>query len=223
MTLHNHGRMTQETQVRGCRLCHIMEFCITEILITEIKIAEIRSQNLRSHTLRIIAPSPLSPLLDAFEQQDELFAPAFLILQEAIVQRGFPAATVAVTYNGRLVCLKAFGRFTYELNSPTATAETLFDLASLTKVVATSSMAMLLYERGLLDLEAAVAAVVPEFAADVEKDPPPPRRHVSPASRSLVGLAGIREVIPQSAYSRATAGCRFRHASHRRPWCARRL
>ncbi|MGA9391531.1 MAG: serine hydrolase domain-containing protein [Candidatus Sulfotelmatobacter sp.] len=136
----------------------------------------------------MIAPSPLSPLLDAFEQQDDLFSPAFLILQEAIVQRGFPAATVAVTYNGRLVCLKAFGRFTYELNSPTATAETLFDLASLTKVVATSSMAMLIYERGLLDLEAAVAAVVPEFAADVEKDP---RRHDVTFRQLLAHSSGL--------------------------------
>ena len=41
----------------------------------------------------------------------------------------------------------------------------LFDLASLTKVVATTAMAMILYERGLLDLEAPVVAIVPEFAS----------------------------------------------------------
>ena len=48
---------------------------------------------------------------------------------------------------------------------------TLFDLASLTKVVAITSAAMVLYERGLLDLDAPIAAIVPEFISDAEKDP----------------------------------------------------
>jgi serine-type D-Ala-D-Ala carboxypeptidase len=42
----------------------------------------------------------------------------------------------------------------------------LFDLASVTKVVATTAMAMVLYERGVLDLEAPVAGVAPEFVFD---------------------------------------------------------
>jgi CubicO group peptidase (beta-lactamase class C family) len=125
-------------------------------------------------TPRMIALSAFSPPLDAFEQQDDVFAPAFLILQEAITHRAFPAASVAVTYDGRLVALKAFGRFTDELDSPAITRTTLFDLASVTKVVATTSMAMLLYERGLLDLDAPVAAVVPEFVSHAERDS---RRH----------------------------------------------
>jgi len=43
-------------------------------------------------------------------------------------------------------------------------AESIFDLASVSKVVATTSMAMVLYERGLLDLDTPVIGVVPEFA-----------------------------------------------------------
>ena len=62
--------------------------------------------------------------------------------------------------------LKALGRFTYEPDSPAVTPDSIFDLASLTKVVATGTMATILYERGLLDLEAPVAAIVPEFAGD---------------------------------------------------------
>lgn len=46
------------------------------------------------------------------------------------------------------------------------TAGTMFDLASVSKVVATTTMAMVLYERGLLDLEAAVVGVLPEFRTD---------------------------------------------------------
>ncbi len=84
----------------------------------------------------------------------------------AIAERAFPAASVAVTHQGNVVALQAFGHFTYEPNSPETTPETIFDLASVSKVAATTSMAMILYERGLLDLEAPVAAIVPEFAKD---------------------------------------------------------
>ncbi|MGA9471000.1 MAG: serine hydrolase, partial [Terriglobales bacterium] len=59
----------------------------------------------------------------------------------------------------------------YESSAPLVSSATLFDLASLTKVVATTPMAMLLYQRGLLDLDAPVAAIVPEFVCDAEKDP----------------------------------------------------
>lgn len=119
-------------------------------------------------------PVPLTPLLDASEDQDRVFASAFSILQEAIAQRAFPAASVAIALQGRVFALKGFGRFTYESSAPLVSAATLFDLASLTKVVATTAMAMLLYQRGLLDLDATVGAIVPEFVSDTEKDP---RRH----------------------------------------------
>jgi CubicO group peptidase (beta-lactamase class C family) len=113
---------------------------------------------------RNIEPKPktLSPA-PANERQESVFAAAFELLRSAIDHCVFPGASAAVTYCGSLVCLKAFGRFTYQPDSPEATVETIFDLASLTKVVATTSMAMILYERGLLDLEMPVASVVPEF------------------------------------------------------------
>jgi serine-type D-Ala-D-Ala carboxypeptidase len=120
-------------------------------------------------------------LADALERQDQKFAAAFAIIQDAIAARAFPAASIAVTYRGSLVVLKAFGSPTFEVRSEVApsrspslrndgdfkfeiTPATLFDLASLTKIVATTTMAMILYERGLLDLDAPVMGVVPEFA-----------------------------------------------------------
>ena len=63
-----------------------------------------------------------------------------------------------------MIALKGFGHFTYEPDSQKVAAGTVFDLASVTKVVATTTMAMGLYERGLLDLNAHVVGVVPEFA-----------------------------------------------------------
>lgn len=66
-------------------------------------------------------------------------------------------------HDERLVALKGFGRFTYDERSNQIDAETIFDLASVSKVVATTSMAMILYQRGLLDLEMPVAGALPEF------------------------------------------------------------
>jgi len=102
----------------------------------------------------------------ACEQQDTVFARAFELMNRAVAERAFPAASIAITHKGNLVGLKAFGRFIYEPDSPEVTPASIFDLASLTKVVATTAMAMILYERGVLDLDAPVAAILPEFAAD---------------------------------------------------------
>ena len=100
----------------------------------------------------------------AYEQQDTVVARAFEVLRQAVTDHVFPAACAAVTHRGKLIALKAFGRFTYQPDSPEAVPSTIFDLASVSKVVATTSMAMILYERGLLDLEAPVVLIVPEFA-----------------------------------------------------------
>jgi CubicO group peptidase (beta-lactamase class C family) len=102
----------------------------------------------------------------AFQQQDTVFAAAYELIGQAIREHVFPAASVAITHRGNFVGLRAFGRFTYEPDSPEATTGTVFDLASLTKVVATTSMAMILYERGLLDLDLPVVSAVAEFAGE---------------------------------------------------------
>ncbi len=121
--------------------------------------------------LRIAGGSTAQFLIPAYESQDTVYASAFATLQEAIAERVFPAASVAITHNGKLVAKKAFGRFTYEPNAPETTPDSIFDLSSVTKIVATTSMAMLLYELGLLDLDMPVVAMVPEFAADNPRNP----------------------------------------------------
>ena len=88
---------------------------------------------------------------------------AFQVLQRAIEQRIFPAASIAITRHGKLVALKAFGKFTYEPDTPAVSTATVFDLASVSKAVATTTMAMILYQRGLIDLDAPVISIVPEF------------------------------------------------------------
>jgi serine-type D-Ala-D-Ala carboxypeptidase len=152
--------------------------------------------------LSMTAPHASAALPEAFDHQDEVFAGAFIILQEAIERRTFPAASVAVTHRGRLIALKALGRFTYEPGAPPfsrtlregggfdfeVVTSTLFDLGSVTKVVATTTTAMLLYERGLLDLDAPVSAIVPEFTSDPAKDP---RRHEVTLRMLLAHSSGL--------------------------------
>ena len=111
--------------------------------------------------------------------QESRFQRAFAILREAIAQRVFPAAALAVTYSGDLVASQEFGRFTYDPASPEVRADTIFDLASVTKCVATTSMAMLLYERGSLALDAPVAELLPEFLDRAAPDQHPERRQVT--------------------------------------------
>ena len=112
------------------------------------------------------AKDPERGPLPAYDEQNVRFAVSFDLLKQAFSQRAFPAASAAVTYRGKLVCLKGFGHFVYDQDSPEVTSASIFDLASLTKVLATTSMAMILYERGLLDLDLPVARLVPEFKTD---------------------------------------------------------
>ena len=68
-----------------------------------------------------------------------------------------------------MVALKGLGRFTYGKDSAKVGTDTIYDLASLTKVVATTGMAMLLFERGELDLQAKVVDFLPEFDTGDER------------------------------------------------------
>ena len=152
-------------------------------------------------------PTGFSFLVRNVVAQDERFGSAFGILEKAIATRSFPACSLAVTVGGELVAHKAFGRFTYDPAAPEVTTASLFDLASLTKVVATTAMAMILYERGLLDLEAPVTAIAPEFAGNDAG-----RREVSlrmllghssglPAYEKLFLRAQTRDALLQAAFS----------------------
>ncbi|GIV59015.1 MAG: beta-N-acetylhexosaminidase [Rhodothermaceae bacterium] len=84
------------------------------------------------------------------------------LLHAAIETRAFPGAAVAIGRDGVLVKSEGYGYHTYAAGQR-VTPQSRFDLASLTKVVATTTAAMLLYEDGRLDLDAPVATYLPEF------------------------------------------------------------
>src|ERR1043166_5075038 len=102
----------------------------------------------------------LSP---SFERQDEQFQRAFNVLRSGIDQRAFPGAAVAITHHGTLIAHKGLGHFTYDAISLAVTAETVYDLASVTKVIATATACMILYDRGLFKLDQPLVELLPGF------------------------------------------------------------
>jgi CubicO group peptidase (beta-lactamase class C family) len=102
-------------------------------------------------------------------RQDATFGRAFAVLEAGIEQRAFPGASVAITHQGKLIALKGLGRFTYDAKAPLVTTETVYDLASVTKVLATTTACMLLYERGVLRLDDRLAQILPRFAGSDER------------------------------------------------------
>jgi CubicO group peptidase (beta-lactamase class C family) len=105
-----------------------------------------------------------STLSHALSQQDKQFQRAFNILLSGIDQRAFPGAAVAIAHQGKLIAHKGLGHFTYDAASPAVTAETVYDLASVTKVIATTAACMILYDRGLFQLDQPIIELLPEFA-----------------------------------------------------------
>jgi serine-type D-Ala-D-Ala carboxypeptidase len=100
--------------------------------------------------------------------QKTRFRSAYSVLEQGISQRAFPGATFGVLSRGTVIALDGIGNFTYEPRSPEVTPATIYDLASLTKVISTTSAAMLLYDRGLLDLDSPVGDILPGFVVGME-------------------------------------------------------
>lgn len=91
------------------------------------------------------------------------FPIATSVLTEAVQQRVFPGAVFGVLHPDEQFAIGSIGGFTYQSDSPCVQTDAIFDMASVSKAMATVSMAMLLWERGQLDLDEPLARRVPEF------------------------------------------------------------
>jgi len=109
-------------------------------------------------------PPPSLTIPASASGQRVQFAAAYSVLEQAVFQRAFPGAAFSVLASGRVLALDGVGGFTYDQSTETVSASTVYDLASITKVLATTSMAMLLYQSGRLRLEQPLAQILPLFA-----------------------------------------------------------
>src|SRR5262245_61860089 len=98
------------------------------------------------------------------------FVDATGVLNDAIGVRAFPAAVAEVGTATRVLWSEAFGRLTFDADAPPASEETIFDLASLTKVLATTPLIMQLVESGVIGLEDPVARHLGEWKRDDRAD-----------------------------------------------------
>jgi CubicO group peptidase (beta-lactamase class C family) len=89
---------------------------------------------------------------------------------DAVVKQGistgvFPGACYAIGYKGETT-IRAHGRFMYCPDSTTVTDDTIWDLASVSKVVGATTAAMVLFDEGKLKLDQRVAEIIPQFGVE---------------------------------------------------------
>ncbi len=110
------------------------------------------------------AAGPLAPATRRAAFDDATFDP---IIQSGIRAGAYPGAALVVGRADTVLFIKGYGRLTWSPRSlAVAPDSTLFDLASLTKVVATTTALMLLVDRGAVKIDAPVRTYVPEFNGD---------------------------------------------------------
>ncbi len=94
------------------------------------------------------------------------FTRARRVLDDAIGARAFPCAVAEVGRSTGAIWTYATGRLTYAVDAREASPDVIFDLASLTKVLATATIAMLQVAQTDLSLETRVSALMPDWSAE---------------------------------------------------------
>ena len=112
----------------------------------------------------VTMPPPQLSLPASASAQRVQFAAAYSVLERAVLEQAFPGAVFGVSSQGQVLALDGVGGFTYGQPSTPVTASTVYDLASITKVIATTSMAMLLHQDGALSLDRPLIQLLPAFA-----------------------------------------------------------
>ncbi len=113
------------------------------------------------------------------------------IVLDGLRRGAYPGAALVVGRRDTILFSKGYGRLTWSQVSPSVDPDsTIYDLASLTKVVATTTALMLLVERGDVRLDAPVSTYVPEFDG--------PERAGITVRQLLTHTSGLRADLPDS-------------------------
>jgi len=131
-------------------------------------------------------PMTLQPV-DA--REDSQLRPAYEVIEKGVKDKAFPGATLAVGFRGK-VAIHAFGKLSYDTKSPAVKPTTMYDIASLTKVVATTTLVAKLVEGDFavpLDLDAKIERYLPEWASG----PQPEWRHRVTVRHLLTHTSGL--------------------------------
>jgi beta-N-acetylhexosaminidase len=85
------------------------------------------------------------------------------IIESSITQKIFPGCEVLVARKGKVVYEKCYGKMSYDVNSQPITPNTIYDLASVTKVTATLQTLMYLYDQKKINLDEKASHYLPEL------------------------------------------------------------
>lgn len=132
----------------------------------------------RGDGLRVAAnPMTLQP---APATMTDRLKPAYALLDRAVADGAFPGGVLAVGWNGQLA-MHPFGKLEREGGAYDVDEDSMYDVASLTKPIVTTTAVMLLAQQGRLDLNRPVESYLPAFGAAAKSDPNPAwRARVTP-------------------------------------------
>jgi uncharacterized protein YbbC (DUF1343 family)/CubicO group peptidase (beta-lactamase class C family) len=126
------------------------------------------------HVLAVLLPFLLalasSQSLAGQQETENRFKDVDAIVEKAVAEGNIPGAVLLVGHNGKVVHRRAFGERSLEPLREPMTVDTVFDLASLTKCIATATSIMKLVEQGRIRLGDSVATYLPDFAQNGKKD-----------------------------------------------------
>ena len=118
-----------------------------------------------------VAENPMK-LQPAPKAMVDSLKPAYALLDRAVADGAFPGGVLAVGWNDQ-IALHAFGKLEDEGEAYDADEDSLYDVASLTKPIVTTTAAMQLVQDGRLNLDAPVTRYLPEFASAAKSDADP--------------------------------------------------
>jgi uncharacterized protein YbbC (DUF1343 family)/CubicO group peptidase (beta-lactamase class C family) len=109
-------------------------------------------------------------VVSSAQSVDSRLAVLDAIVNDAIAQQQIPGAVLVVGHDGQVVYRKAYGNRALEPRREAMTLDTVFDCASLTKVVATTTAIMQLWEQGKFRMSDPVEKYLPEFGQNGKQD-----------------------------------------------------
>jgi len=113
-------------------------------------------------TSRIVAAAEAGMAASLNDRVDSL-------IEASIADGAAPGAAVVIGRHGRVVHSSGYGRLDLRSDSPGVTDSTIYDLASLTKVVATTTAVMILVDEGRIHLDAPIRRYLPEWSGEGER------------------------------------------------------
>jgi beta-glucosidase-like glycosyl hydrolase/CubicO group peptidase (beta-lactamase class C family) len=142
---------------------------------TEVLFGEVKAQGKLPVTIPSVYPFGTGVIVAKSVLHEETTLEAILetkfkkvdsIVEPTIRDSAFPGAQLVVVQKGEILLNKNYGNLDYSSDSPEVTDSTLYDIASLTKVVSTTSAVMKLYDEGKINLDEKVVSYLPEFGAN---------------------------------------------------------